>query len=254
MKTMKTNASLSTVNCHRMPFTSVMDWHNKRLVALGIVAVLALATTTLVTAQGGNQGNPNVMPPQSHAFGKTYAQWSAKWWQWALSLPVDQNPFFDETGCANGANGQSGPVWFLTGVINVSGTAVRDCTVPVGKALFVPIINVECSTLEPPPFHGDNEAELRACATSFPFADVFAEIDGVPVQNLGRYLVQSPLFTFTVPANNVLGVPAGTGQSVANGYYLMLHPLSAGAHVIHFGGTFSSFGFSLDITYHLTVQ
>lgn len=217
-------------------------------------AFVATDATGGIMANGGNQGNLKVMPPQSHAFGKTYAQWSAQWWQWALSLPVDQNPFFDETGCANGANGQSGPVWFLTGVISVSGTAVRDCTVPTGKALFFPIINTECSTLEPPPFHGDNEAELRACATGVAFDDVFAEIDGVPVQNLDRYLVQSPLFIFTVPENNALGVPAGTGESVANGVYLMLHPLSAGEHVIHFGGTYPSFAFSLDITYHLTVK
>ena len=170
-----------------------------------------------------------------------------------MSLPVDQNPFFDENGCANGAKGQLGPVWFLTGVINVSGTAVRDCTVPAGKALFFPIINVECSTLEAPPFHGDNEAELRACAKGFHFGNVFAEIDGVAVQNLNRYLVDSPLFTFTVPPNNVLGVAAGTGQSVSNGYYLMLAPLPVGEHVIHFGGTFTDFDFSLDITYNLTV-
>ncbi|MCK7502716.1 MAG: hypothetical protein MZV70_00525 [Desulfobacterales bacterium] len=77
----------------------------------------------------------------------TYGEWSAKWWQWAYSLPVDQNPFFDENGsCTNGANGPVGPVWFLTGVINVSGTAVRNCTVPAGKALFFPIINAEDAT------------------------------------------------------------------------------------------------------------
>jgi len=170
-----------------------------------------------------------------------------------LSLPVDQNPFFDETGCQNGANGQSGPVWFLTSVINTSGTAKRDCTVPAGKALFFPIINVECSTVEPDPFHGNNEAELRTCATSFQFGNVVAKIDGVDIQNLDHYLVQSPLFSFTVPEDNVLGVPAGTGQSVSNGYYLMLAPLSVGIHTIDFGGTFTDFDFTLGITYHLTV-
>lgn len=198
--------------------------------------------------------NPGVIPSNAKAYGMTYGEWSAKWWQWAFSLPVDQNPFFDEEGeCSNGANGQLGPVWFLTGVINVSGTAERDCTVPAGKALFFPIINVECSTLEVPPFHGDNEAELRACAMGFHFGDVFAEIDGVAVQNLVSYLKDSPLFTFTVPPDNVLGVDPGTGQSVSNGYYLMLAPLSVGEHNIHFGGTFTDFDFTLDITYNLTV-
>jgi hypothetical protein len=33
----------------------------------------------------------------------------------------------------------------------------------------------------------------------------------------------------------------------------MLAPLSVGEHTVHFGGTYSDFGFTLDITYHLTV-
>jgi hypothetical protein len=221
------------------------------IAAISIVVGLMAGSVSQVWA--GNP-TPGVIPPNAKPHGMTYGEWSARWWQWALSLPGDQNPFFDEGGnCSNGANGQLGPVWFLTGVINVSGTAERYCTVPAGKALFFPIINVECSTLEAPPFHGDNEAELRACAKGFGFGEVFAEIDGVAVQNLGRYLVDSPLFTFTVPPANVLGVAAGTGQSVSNGYYLMVAPLSVGEHLIHFGGTFTDFGFSLDITYNLTV-
>jgi hypothetical protein len=130
---------------------------------------------------------------------------------------------------------------------------VRDCTVPAGKALFFPLINLDCSTLEADPFHGSNETELRNCAKSFHFGSVFATIDGAAVPHLDRYLVASPLFTFTLPENNVLGVSPGAGQSVANGYYLMLPPPSVGQHSLHFGGTFTDFDFSLDITYTLTV-
>ena len=31
----------------------------------------------------GNQGNPGVLPPQSHSFGQTYGEWEASFWQWA---------------------------------------------------------------------------------------------------------------------------------------------------------------------------
>jgi hypothetical protein len=226
-------------------------WLN--LVAV-VAVILGLMMSATVALSNSSHGNPGVLPSNSSAYGMTYGEWSARWWQWALSLPVDQNPFFDENGCANGANGQLGPVWLLTGVINVSGKAVRDCMVPVGKALFFPIINAECSTLEVPPYHGDNEAELRECAGSFEIGDMFAEIDGVSVQNLDRYLTESPLFTFTVPPGNVLGVAPGTGDSVSNGYYLMLPPLSVGEHTIRFGGTYKDYGFSLDITYNITVR
>ncbi len=224
------------------------------IVTVMVCAAAALVAPTTQFARADTPPHFLVLPPTSHPYGATYSQWSARWWQWDLLLPADQNPSFDDGGnCSNGANGQSGPVWFLTGVINTSGTAVRNCTVPAAKAMFFPIINAECSTLEAPPFHGDNEAQLRACAESFHIGDVYATIDGRAVQDLNAYRVDSGLFNFTVPDNNVLGVPAGSGQSVSIGYYLMLAPLSIGQHTIHFGGTYTDFDFTLDITYHLTV-
>jgi hypothetical protein len=232
---------------------NVGNWR-KWAARMGLAAVIVCLAVQPVLAAGAN---PGVLPPQSRSHGATYGEWSARWWQWAYSLPADQNPFFDETGCANGANGQSGSVWFLTGVLNTSGVAERTCTVPTGKALFFPLINVECSTVEAPPFYGADEEELRACAQSFAIADVFATIDGTAVQNLGDpspYSVESPLFTFTLPENNVLGLPAGEAQSVSSGYYLMLAPLSAGEHTVHFGGRYPDFDFALDITYHLNVM
>ncbi len=230
----------------------------------GVIAVFSIAVGLMagsVSQVGAGNPNPGVTLPYAKAYGMTYGEWSAKWWQWAYSLPVDQNPFFDENGsCSNGTHGQLGPVWFLTGVINVSGSAERDCTVPAGKALFFPILNVECATLEG---NGSTEAELRACTTFFMgfVTNVAAEIDGVPIQNLQDYRASSPLFTYgPLPDNNVLQLfgfdaPAGaTSPSVADGFYLMLAPLSVGQHTIHYTGTFGDpINFTLDITYNLTV-
>ena len=85
-------------------------------------------------AAGGNQGNPGILPPQSHAFGKSYAEWSAEWWKWAVSIPIATSPLFDTTG-EFGNIGQSGKVWFLAGAFG--GTVERTVSVPVGKALFL---------------------------------------------------------------------------------------------------------------------
>jgi hypothetical protein len=214
--------------------------------------------------------NPRIIPPNAQPYGMTYGEWSAKWWQWAYSLPVDQNPFFDENGsCANGANGQFGPVWFLTGVFNVSGTAVRNCTVPAGKALFFPIINAEDATLE----SGATGEDLRIYTTwaMSLVTNIAAEIDGVAVVNLYDYRAVSPLFVYgPLPENNMLQLfgfdaPAGSTSAglpgvppvpsaAADGYYLMLAPLPVGQHTIHFTGTFGDpVNFTLDITYNLTV-
>jgi hypothetical protein len=135
--------------------------------------------------------------------------------------------------------------------------------VPSTKPLFFPVINVACSTVEPDPFHGDNEAELRACAQVWMdgagIGSLKASVDGAEVHALSKYRFQSPLFDFRMPAeNNALFVPGATsGSSVSDGYWLLLEPLSAGSHVVHFEGAITSgpgAGGKQNITYNLTVR
>jgi hypothetical protein len=135
------------------------------------------------------------------------------------------------------------------------------------KALFLPAITIECSSLEPPEsgFHGDTEEEQAECAKfwSDHIVDLSFEIDGVPVQNLASYRVVSPQFSFTAPDPNILLVPGGAGTAVADGYYMMLAPLSKGVHTTRIQGTlhFSEaegdpFTFDLvtDNTFQITVE
>jgi len=215
-------------------------------------AIIVLAVASVLPAGAQIKKSFQIVSPTTKAYGKFYPQWEVAWWQWAISIPSDSHPLTDTADCSVG---QSGSVWFLGGSF-VSGSAERNCTVPADKALFFPILNTECSTVEPDPFHGDNEAELRACAQSFidPVAGLFLEIDGVPVGNLSQYRVLSPMFSFAAPDPNVLFVQGPvSGQSVGDGYYILLAPLHKGQHTLHFGGTFTQYDFTLDITYHLTV-
>src|SRR3989304_7058901 len=168
------------------------------LARCGIIVGLALAVLVRAIPAGlaaGPNPNPRILPPGSTPHGMTYGEWSARWWQWALSLPVDQHPLFDTADCSEG---QSGKVWFLGGTFTSSeleqgvvvGIADRDCTVPVGKALFFPIVNVEASTVEG---NGETkEALLENSKFLMDHAnDLQCEIDDVSIQNLQRYRVQS---------------------------------------------------------------
>ena len=170
-----------------------------------------------------------------------------------------ESPISDTTG-ANCAVNQSGKVWFLAGTAtNTDGGPgiTRTCTVPSGKAILVPIINAECSTIEG---NGTTQAELSACAKGDidPVTTVTATVDRVALQNLmppnSPYRVQSPLFTFTSVPDNIFGIPAGTSPSVADGYWILLAPLSTGQHTIHFRGEAPAFSFTTEVTYKLTVR
>ena len=218
-----------------------------------IALVLLLQVTPVLAAQNPN---PGVLPPDSHPFGKTYGEWSNAWWQWAYSIPVPNNPVLDTTG-ANCSVGQSGNVWFLAGTFNSGETITRTCTVPHGKALFVPIFNSENDNIGvTPPLTADQlraalNAFFKCCVDPSTFS---AEVDGVAIQQLGNYRAgqNNPVFSFMLPVKNVYpgSPPAGTySPVVSDGYYLMLAPLSTGTHTIHFvalsGGQ--------DVTYTLTI-
>ena len=205
--------------------------------------------------------NPGVLDPTNTYEGKTYGQWSAEHWQWLYSLPADKHPLFDT---ADVSTGQTGDVWFLGGTYTTTtdtngvtyGTATRDCVIPQGKSLFFPLIDAESSTAEG---NGTNFAQLLASSQGLidGVDTLGCSIDGQTLTNLASYRASSDLFTWgPLPTNNVFGdpvnFPAGTtSPSVADGYYLLVHPLSPGDHSIHFTGGVP--GFQLDITYHITV-
>jgi hypothetical protein len=203
-------------------------------------------------------GQPGVLPPNSHPYGHSYAQWSALWWKWALELPVAGHPFLSDP--VDLTEGQSGNVWFLASTF---GASTRSGTIPSGKALFVGMLNAEASSLEPDPFHGDTAAEQATAANAVADlivpSSLFFVIDGHPVTNLGAYRFQSPQFSFIAPNPWINSpAPSGAGTAVGDGYYVMLPPLSAGHHTLHYGGDFDFDGdgipdASIDQTYNLTV-
>lgn len=233
--------------------------NSRRIVA--IVGIFIGMTTMPVSRAFADGTNPDIFPAEENVFGMTYGDWSAAWWQYGLSVPKATNPVLDTTGVNCGAGQSAGPVFFLVGAATTD-PVTRLCTVPTGKALVFPIINIECSTVESPPFFGNNGQALRTCAAAF--ADgvdpgtLNATVDGKKVKNLKDFRVQSPVFDFLPTADNYLDLPGMTsGLSVSDGYWLIVEPLSAGNHVIHFEGAFASgpgAGFSQDVTYNLTAQ
>jgi hypothetical protein len=218
-----------------------------------VAAAFALLIAGPPRAQAQNP-NPGVIPHQARHQGLTYQQWQARWQQWAISIPATStHPFFPG---GNVLQAQTGNVWFLAGV--VGGVEVRSVAIPAGTALFFPIVNVECSTLEPPPFHGTDHASLSSCANGHvdQTSGLAATIDGRPVQQISSYRGESPEFSFgPTPDPNVLGVEPGlTGNSVDVGFYLLLTPLPVGKHTIHFAATSDEFGVSIDTTYNIAVM
>lgn len=221
-----------------------------------MTATVLLGFTTLFAAAAQADPGPQIAPIQSRPHGKSYSEWAARWWQWALETPASVNPVLDPTGefCDVG---QSGRVWFLAGSFG-SDPVERSCVVPTGTALFFPLINSAYFAFLTDPEEQRTEEFLRAAAAFSATPIIYVEIDGKPVPNPYQYFEQSPLFDVQLPEDNVFGVDESIvpelllSPSVDEGYYLFLNPLRPGRHTIRWIAV-SEF-FSQEITYHLTVK
>lgn len=246
----------------------------KTSIFVALLSALLCAAPVLVR---GHDDKANVFTTYAFPLGKSYGEWSAEWWKWHFKLPAAGHPSTSTDG-TNCSVGQSGKVWFLAGTStnevpdNEFFTVIREsCTVPKNTALFFPVINVECSNVDPDPaFRRDKPKQMRSCAEGFidgPNAvarDLTVEVDGKTVKNVGHYRFQSPVFQYTLPKDNIQGVDCGQADcnnaiSVSDGYWLMVPPLAKGMHKIHFTGSFrepqsNNLIFGLDVTYELLAE
>lgn len=232
----------------------------RRLVVLGLAAALAVAGTS-GPVRAHDSGRARVIPVEAVAFGSTYGEWGARYWQWVLSIPADRNPGSDTTGAFCG-EGQQGPVWFLGSTFG-GDPVTRHCTIPAGKALFFPIASVISGAgaydCDPTAEVACNIAELRtiAGAATDPLS-LEVTIDGRRLNQVRGQRVETPVFTLTFPPDNAFAVdPPGTvSPNVADGYWLMLAPLSVGKHTIRSRAVFTGGVFDgevIEATTHLTV-
>jgi hypothetical protein len=223
---------------------------------LVLLAAATLIGASLLAPSAASARQPHVFPPTAHAFGASLGEWQARWFTWFIEIPAPTNPLFDETGTLCGIN-QSGPVWFLAPVAH-PGVTTRACTVPAGKGIFVLGLGNECSNIEPPPFFGATEAELRACAAEgveefFGDATQSISVDGVDV-DLSGYRTQTPLFSYTLPPDNVYGLPPVTAtKAISDGTAVVVQPLPQGEHQVVVRLEAPVLGGTTEINYNLTV-
>jgi hypothetical protein len=218
--------------------------------------------------------------------GPMYGALSVTWQKYTNEQPAATNPLLDTTG-QNCAAGQNGPVFFLVG--DPSGKAeTRECSLPAGKLIFFPIVNCNWIhiplSVAPPPIGDDKtsvaqvwdalQSPTEGCGPRSAATNLHANVDGTAIKDLNAsstpYYVcagpssagcTAPAFSVTLPNNNLyqaLGVPVPAGTyypAVADGFYILLAPLSPGTHTISFGGSWGVANpFTQDNKYTLTVE
>jgi hypothetical protein len=214
-----------------------------------VVALSALSSTSFAA--------DFLLPPKSSVEGRSASQLAADWWQWAMSAPREESPIGDMTG-AKCTYGQEGPVWFLAGGFG-SSKIRRACSIPAGKTLFFPVINMVYWPRRGDAAYTCPQAKAAAALNNDTALDLFAEIDGVAVEGIAQYRFSSEecfdIYARVPPERG----PYKAYPAATDGYWLMVKPLSAGRHTLKFGGRYNrnspSYGRMLqDIEYVLVVQ
>jgi hypothetical protein len=185
------------------------------------------------------------VPADEPVAGMTQAEWSEAWWQWAGSFAHSESPIADQTG-ERCASRQQGDVWFLAGTYGTSRT-VRTCRVPRGKYLFFPLINYVLMPRSG--YVPDCKAFIRDAARLTDLAAyLVVDIDGRRLERPESHRQATGCFDMGARVSP----PIRVYPSAANGFYVMLEPLSAGTHELNFGGVLPSM--SQAVTYTLIVE
>jgi hypothetical protein len=242
---------------------------------LAALTMLLGVVTPAIGTPHGNSGNPLIAPPQSSFRGKNYSEWSAGFFQYANSMQLSHHPFNDSPG-TDCSTGQTGNVWFIDGTMGTPFPPEgRNCTIPPDTALFLAIKaswtdNESCdpstnySTIKKTELTTEqlrNQAQANLLG-NYGYREVIIDdvrINGLPaacsLSNIttceSPYLVQTPVFNFTIPATDNIeadngnfacyndpnkdGSPYLVTGAVGDGFYMMIKPLNKGNHTIRFG-------------------
>lgn len=207
---------------------------------LAVAAMLLIGAGGITLSHAGNStrtaADEMLLPPEGAVDGESVGALTARWWQWAERMPVA--PFLDPDGrlCELG---QEGKVWFLAGT-NGKFNAQRECVIPAGRHILVPVINMRQSDVRnrraadalPIPC---KTLQHAAAVNNERLGSAIVLIDGVRVTDVKRYRVRSQGCFPLIP-----GMDEDFARTAADGYWLLLKPLPPGRHTVTVGANYAA--------------
>jgi hypothetical protein len=143
---------------------------------------------------------------------------------------------------------------------NNGGISQRTCKVPAGKALLIPVMQVEKSDKEAPK-SSVQDLDKSARADQDSVNSLYLKIGDKEYNynDLAKYRTHTDAFNVVFPDNAIFGVvKGGPSKAVADGFYIITKPLTKGTYPIHFKSSLlcqetdcSEPNFAQDITYKI---
>jgi hypothetical protein len=212
-----------------------------KVVHLGSIPLLLILVVYSTLAPASASSSLSIFPPDSEPYGLTYDEHAQNFWKWMLSIPANESPMDDTKGdkCTVGQSNSNSSIFYLSAG---EGKMERTCTIPAGKGLLLPVMQVEISDKEIP---GASIEDLTNAAKKDQDSvnSLYLKIDNeeYTYNDLLKYRTQ-PTAPFQVifPDNGIFGVvEGGPSQVVADGWYIISEPLTPGNHTVHFRSSLS---------------
>jgi hypothetical protein len=192
--------------------------------------------------RGGSAGAAANRGSARTVAGRSLQRWEALWWRWDVERihTYDTSP---PPGLRCAAAGQHGPVWFLAGDAYPSASLTRRCVIPRGMYIMIGGPAIDCSTIEPPPFHASNGRVAQRCARRLGRLNQPSQsvtVDGKQHQAGAGLLTTGPIrFRITIRANMLGITPPRSGIAAVSASPVMLSPLLPGRHVLRLVGGYA---------------
>ena len=220
------------------------------------ITLMLLALVLLMGCSNTSDFDDMTVRAGHEVAGRPLAEYANIWWQWTYTMPKELSPVADRTG-ENCHQGQQGDVWFLAGGYGPSRIS-RKCTIPLGKYVFFPVINmVHYPARDSAP--SCERVKEAAALNNDELLSIFIELDGVSSVNSKDYRLSSPdcfdlLGMLPRDANAPKLYP-----SASDGYWVMLKPLEKGKHLLKFRAQYDrengAYGKAVqDIQYEIMVE
>ena len=136
--------------------------------------------------------------------------------------------------CTNGQSNTNSSVFYLA--FNNGGISQRTCKVPAGKALFIPVMQVENSDKETPNA-SVQDLDKGATKDQDSVNSLYLKIGDKQYNynDLNKYRTHTDAFDVVFPDNGIFGVmKGGVSKAVADGRYILTEPLAKGTYTIQF--------------------
>ncbi len=177
--------------------------------------------------------------PNDVIFGKSFTQWTEKWWNWCMESPkAEITPSSDDSNvlfCWTGDHGDQ---------------LDRTIQIPSNKAILIPVMNFNTSYLEDPSLKTDSDLIKAAKDHIDNLVQKDCEFNGVPCQ---IHRIPTRVFDLQVKEGNPLKVPPGNTRGVSDGYWIFTKPLAPGNYDLAITGACTPGPSCVNVKYHIQV-